>query len=433
MNNIQPRYPCLGMGGADFHCPAVPPGYFTFLSMEGPLATATGPLIFGIPLAFVVFGAVLVGVIFFHKRTLEVALLGLVLILAVRLTFSQLDLVAHLAHEWAKLANLFGLLVGFALLADHVEASHLPELLPRVLPRGARGCFTLLLLVWLLSGVLDNIAAAIIGATVAAGVFQRRVHLGYLAAIVAAANGGGAGSVLGDTTTTMMWIDGVSPLAVLPAYLGSGAALAVFGTVASLQQAKHAPIKARAPGDVHVDGRRLGIVAVALVAAACTNIVANGLLGSRAERFPFLASALWLTLIAGHYLRPLNWKLVPGTVKGSVFLLALVLSASLMPVDALPKASWRTTLAMGLVSSIFDNIPLTKMALDQGGYDSALLAYSVGLGGSMVWFGSSAGVAVSGLFPEAKSVLKWLRHGWHVPVAFVIGYLTLYGLHGWNP
>ena len=167
--------------------------------------------------------------------------------------------------------------------------------------------------------------------------------------------------------------------------------------------------------------------------AVRTNIVANGVLKARAESYPFLAIALWSALLAGTALRPLNWKVVPGAVRGSLFLLALVLSASLMPVDALPKATWGTTLVLGFVSSIFDNIPLTKMALDQGGYDSALLAYSVGLGGSMVWFGSSAGGAVSGLFPEARSVIKWIRYGWHVPVAFAIGYLALYGLHGWRP
>jgi Na+/H+ antiporter NhaD/arsenite permease-like protein len=400
--------------------------------MEGS-TTAAGPLLFGIPLAFLLFGAVLVGVVVLHRRTLEVALVGLMLILALRFFCSRLDLVVHITHEWAKLANLFGLLVGFTLLADHFEASRFPALLPRVLPRGARGCFTLLVLVWLLSGVLDNIAAAIVGATVAADLFQRRVHLGYLAAIVAAANAGGAGSVLGDTTTTMMWIDGVRPLAVLPAYLGSAVAMVVFGTVASLQQARHAPIGADPPARVSVDSRRLAIVVAALVAAACTNIIANGVLGSRAGTFPFLAAALWSVLIAGAFWRRPNWRLVPGAVRGSLFLLALVLSASLMPVDELPQATWATTLALGFVSSIFDNIPLTKMALDQGGYDSALLAYSVGLGGSMVWFGSSAGVAVSSLFPEARSVVMWLRSAWHVPVAFVIGYFTLLALHGWKP
>ena len=396
--------------------------------------SVVGPLVFGLPLEFVLFGLVLTGIVVFHKRTLEVAWVGLALIVAARLAFSQFDVVHHLAEEWAKLVNLFGLLVGFALVADHFEASHLPALLPRFLPPGERGCFTLLALVWLLSGILDNIAAAIVGATVAASIFDRRVHLGYLAAIVAAANAGGTGSVLGDTTTTMIWIDGVRPLAVLPAYIGSAAALVVFGTVASLQQAKHAPIQAPSPGTVvHIDGRRMGIVVAALAAAVCTNILAAGVLGSRADRFPFLAAALWLVLIAGAFLRPFNWKVIPRAVRGSLFLLALVLSASLMPVEALPKASWVTTLLLGIISAVFDNIPLTKMALDQGGYDAALLAYSVGLGGSIVWFGSSAGVAVSGLFPEAKSVVKWLRHGWHVPVAFVVGYFVLYGLHGWSP
>ncbi|MGZ5117196.1 MAG: PEP-CTERM sorting domain-containing protein [Burkholderiales bacterium] len=47
-----------------------------------------------------------------------------------------------------------------------------------------------------MSGFLDNIAAALIGASVAGSVFRHRVHIGYLAAIVGASNAGGAGSVL---------------------------------------------------------------------------------------------------------------------------------------------------------------------------------------------------------------------------------------------
>ncbi len=48
---------------------------------------------------------------------------------------------------------------------------------------------------------------------------------------------------------------------------------------------------------------------------------------------------------------------------------------------------------------------------DQGGYDWGFLVYSVGFGGSMIWFGSSAGVALSNMYPEARSVGQWLRHG----------------------
>jgi hypothetical protein len=38
-----------------------------------------------------------------------------------------------------------------------------------------------------------------------------------------------------------------------------------------------------------------------------------------------------------------------------------------MPVEKLPAASWPTTLALGFVSAVFDNISLTALALIQGG------------------------------------------------------------------
>src|SRR4051812_16024402 len=107
--------------------------------MEGTLSTV-GPSLGGIPLVFLLFGAVLLGIVVFQERTLQISLGGLLVILFVRVGFSRFDFAGHVAHEWAKLANLFGLLVGFTLLADHVERSHLPDLLAAHLPRGARGC-----------------------------------------------------------------------------------------------------------------------------------------------------------------------------------------------------------------------------------------------------------------------------------------------------
>ena len=79
----------------------------------------------------------------------------------------------------------------------------------------------LLVIVFVLSGFLDNIAGAIIGGTVARHVFRGKVHIAYLVAIVAASNAGGAGSVVGDTTTTMMWVAGVNPLSLLNAYIAA--------------------------------------------------------------------------------------------------------------------------------------------------------------------------------------------------------------------
>ena len=82
---------------------------------------------------------------------------------------------------------------------------------------------------------------------------------------------------------------------------------------------------------------------------------------------------------------------------------------------------------------MFDNIPLTALALKQGGYDWGVLAYAVGFGGSMIWFGSSAGIALSNMYPEARSVGRWLRHGWPVAIAYVVGFFVMLTLMGWEP
>jgi len=394
---------------------------------------AAAPLFHGVPIVFAVFAAILVGVLLFHRRSLEIALGGLGVILTLRLGFSPFRLLAHLSEEWVKLVNLFGLLVGFTLLADHFERSQIPAQLPRRLPRGPWGCFALLFMIWLLSGLLDNIAAAMIGATTAAALFRRRLHLGYLAAIVGAANAGGAGSVVGDTTTTMIWLDGVSPLKMLPAYTGAFTALVVFGALASLQQHRHAPLERQEGIPPSVDRRHLTIVAVALAIMVATNVISSQLWRGDDQPLPFLAMALWLVLLIGGLVRPLNRALVPGAVRSGLFLLALVFAASLMPVQALPPPGWETTLGLGAISALFDNIPLTKLALNQGGYDWALLAYAVGFGGSMVWFGSSAGVVVATAFPEARSAPRWLRAAWHIPIAFLLGFAVQYALHGWHP
>ena len=147
----------------------------------------------------------------------------------------------------------------------------------------------------------------------------------------------------------------------------------------------------------------------------------------------FPAVGVWAAIIIGSFVIKTEWKEIQYALPGTVFLLSLVLCASMMPVEQLPAASWQTAFTLGFISSVFDNIPLTKLALTQGGYDWGVLAYSVGFGGSMIWFGSSAGVAISTDFPEAKSVKNWVMSGWHVIVAYVISFFILITVLGWHP
>jgi Na+/H+ antiporter NhaD/arsenite permease-like protein len=398
------------------------------------------PAVFGIPVDFILFAMTLLGVALFHHHTLAVALTGLATITLYKLGFTGIHgvdglagLTSHLGHEWVTLTNLLGLLLGFAILARYFEDSGIPHILPRYLPDDWKGGFVLLIMVFVLSSFLDNIAAALIGGTVAAGVFRRRVHIGYLAAIVAASNAGGSGSVVGDTTTTMMWIDGVAPLDVVHAYAAAIPALLVFGVIAARQQHRYAPIQKDADLDAKIDWAYVYIVGAILAGAMVTNILVNTHYPEISNAFPFLGVAVWVVIFALAPIRKPEWGLLPDAAKGSAFLLSLVMCASMMPVEKLPLASWETALGLGFVSAVFDNIPLTALALTQGGYDWGVLAYAVGFGGSMIWFGSSAGVAVSNLFPEAKSVGAWLKAGWHVALAYVIGFFIMMALVGWHP
>jgi Na+/H+ antiporter NhaD/arsenite permease-like protein len=419
---------------------SIPAAALLGLPLPASARSGSGPELLGIPFDFFLFAATLLGVALFHHHTLRVALTGLAVITLYKLGFTGFKggdglsgLFAHLGHEWVIITNLFGLLVGFALLSNHFERSHLPQVLPRFLPDGWKGAFALLVMIWVMSGFLDNIAAALIGGTLAATLFRRKLHIGYLAGIVAASNAGGAGSVVGDTTTTMMWLDGVSPVDVLHAYVAAAVALVVCGIPAALQQHRFSPI-VRETGAAHpVDWSRVGIVVLILAVAILTNVTVNLRFNHLSSAFPFIGVAVWVVIVACAPWRSPQWSLVPEAAKGSVFLLSLVLCASMMPVDRLPPASWQSAFALGFVSSVFDNIPLTALALKQGGYDWGVLAFAVGFGGSMIWFGSSAGVALSNMYPQARSVGLWLRHGWHVPLAYVCGFTALMLTLGWEP
>ncbi len=397
------------------------------------------PSIGPIRIEFIIFGLILVGVALFHKQTFWVAVIGLTILLTVKLILdSEFNLAEHFfgttpmidqildkdlrQGEWGIILNLLGLLLGFAVLSKIFEESGVPDKLPAYLPDDWKGPFLLLIFVFILSSFLDNIAAALIGGTIALVVFKNKVHIGYIAAIVAASNAGGSGSVVGDTTTTMMWIDGVAAFNVLHAYVAAFAALLFFAWFGAHQQDKYQPIQKNANPNVKIDWGKLVSVALILAGAIISNIL-----------YDMPALGVWIAIVIGAFIRKVPWKEVPGALKGTIFLLSLVTCASMMPVEELPDASWVTAFALGFLSAVFDNIPLTKLCLDQGHYDWGMLAYSVGFGGSMIWFGSSAGVAITNKFPEARNVVLWIKNGWHVIVAFVIGFFTLYLIMGWEP
>ncbi|MEZ5070739.1 MAG: SLC13 family permease [Bacteroidales bacterium] len=256
-------------------------------------------LLFGIPLEFLLFALTLLGVALFHKQTMYVALTGLAVIVAFKyLAVPDFSMLHHITGspeeegEWKTLLNLAGLLFGFAILARHFELSGVPDKLPAYLPNDWTGGLVLLVCIMVLSSFLDNIASAMIGGSIALVVYKRKLHIGYLAAIVAASNAGGSGSVVGDTTTTLMWIDGVRAADVLHAYIPSFGAFAVFALIASRQQQKYQPIQKQATEGSRIDGITLFIVVAILAGTILANVW-----------FGFPALGVWAGILLGALVR----------------------------------------------------------------------------------------------------------------------------------
>src|SRR5258706_4659897 len=112
----------------------------------GALVIAAACIALGVPVDFVLFALTLAGVALFHHHTLQVALIGLAVIVLYKLGFTGFKtgpglggLGQHLLHEWVILTNLLGLLLGFALLSNHFEESNVPAVLPRLLPAHLKG------------------------------------------------------------------------------------------------------------------------------------------------------------------------------------------------------------------------------------------------------------------------------------------------------
>lgn len=231
---------------------------------------------------YAIFGLTLLGIAFFHHRALLVAVAGLIGVIVLHVVTSPqigggvIEIANHFAHEWVVLINLLLLLLGFAALANQFEQSFVPEHIPSLLPDGATGGVVLLALIFILSAFLDNIASAIIGGVAARHVYRGGVTIGFLAAIVSAANAGGAGSVIGDTTTTMMWISGISALEIAPAFVGAIGAFVVLAPLASLTQQARSPLTRDRSSHHRIDWTRVGIVLFALSVLVATNVTVNG-------------------------------------------------------------------------------------------------------------------------------------------------------------
>jgi Na+/H+ antiporter NhaD/arsenite permease-like protein len=310
-----------------------------------------------------------------------------------------------------------------------------------------------------LSPIADNLTTALVMGTVVLSTFghRKKMAAGALVNVVIAANAGGAFSPFGDITTLMIWQKGMVEFGqFFSLFLPSLTNWLVPAFIISLTLPKRsskatAKIAKVYKGGYVVIGLFLGTIAMTVTLDHVLHLP------------PFLGmmTGLGVLKMYGYFLRGAESRAFTKALEGSAPDAKDIWKAR-KPFDIfniLEKVEWDTLLffygimlcvgglsaigylgqlsqflytdlgatkaniAIGLLSSIVDNIPLTfavltmEPTMDLGQW--LLITLTAGVGGSLLSIGSAAGVALMGIGKGSYTFMSHLRWSWAVALGFV--------------
>lgn len=336
--------------------------------------------------------------------------------------------VQHL-HLTGEIASILFFLMGAMTIVELVDAHEGFALVTSRIR--ARKKSTLLwivgLMTFFMSSVLDNLTTTIVMVSLLRKlVVSREDRLRFVGLVVIAANAGGAWTVIGDVTTTMLWIKHkIGPLEVMQdLFLGSLVCLLVplIGMSYLMRGELETPVQSNGSFEKNIQPWHqwlfliLGLLALVSVPVfkAVTHLP------------PYMGMMLGLGLIwlvsefVNHTLDEATRSstgvlaaLRRVDMSSILFFLGILLAVgSLGSMGLLNQvAGWLdqvlpnrdvVAIAIGLVSAVVDNVPLVAGGIEMYSMPMnddfwMMLAYCAGTGGSCLIIGSAAGVAAMGL------------------------------------
>lgn len=288
------------------------------------------------------------------------------------------------------------------------------------------------ILTFFLSAALDNLTTSIVMVSLLSKLMEdRKTKLLFAGIIVIAANSGGAWSPIGDVTTTMLWIDDkiTAPVIIVNTFIPSLVSLLAPLLILTFTVKGNVTIPPKEVNKEEVTSegeKRLVLIlgVLGLVFVPVFKIVTH--------LPPFMGMMFSLGIIwaATELLNKskrdkFKEKLSPAhaleriDTSSMLFFLGILLAVGALQVSGLlgGLAHWLdtnipdrdiTVTAIGLLSSIVDNVPLVAGAIEMYPISEypelptdatfwQYLAYCAGTGGSVLIIGSAAGVAVMGI------------------------------------
>lgn len=321
-----------------------------------------------------------------------------------------------------------------------------------------------------LSAVLDNMTTAIIMVMILDKlVSDRKDKLLYASMVILSANSGGAFSPIGDVTTIMLWVKGnISTFGVIRSLLiPSLVSVIVPAIVISFYLKGRLKLSLQ----IHESSRKSNVDVTVNESIIIFCIGVGGLLSVPIFRFltglpPFMGILMILAIlwvVTEFIFNQRKYKDIPSSdlpdvsallhridLSTILFFLGILTTVAALSESGILKSAgalldkvsggnpYLVTIAIGFLSAVVDNVPLVAgcmgmydvipsgAGVELYGIDGTfweLLAYSGGIGGSMLIIGSAAGVVVMGL--QQISFGWYLKHfSWIACLGFLAGILT---------
>lgn len=336
----------------------------------------------------------------------------------------------QLFHSISEIAQILFFLMGAMTIVELVDAH---EGFAIVTSRiRARKTVTLLWIVswqtFFLSAVLDNLTTTIVMVSLLRKlVHERELRKMFVGVVIIAANAGGAWSVIGDVTTTMLWVKHkIGTVEVMTQlFLASVACLLVPLLVLSRSMKGDLPLASNS--DRHgVDKNLQPWHQVLFLVLGLAGLLSVPIFKSYTHLPPFLGmilalSVLWLVSeFVGH---TMDEKTRTSTgvlavlkrvdMSSILFFLGILLAVGALGatgllgdlarfLDSAIPSHAVVSILIGLFSAIVDNVPLVAAGIEMYSLPEnnlfwMMLAYCAGTGGSCLIIGSAAGVAAMGL------------------------------------
>jgi len=360
----------------------------------------------------------------------------------------------QLSEHLGSIAEILFFLLGAMTIVELIDAHNGFEIITsRIQQTNKRKLsWTIGFITFFLSSVLDNLTATIVVISMLKKLISdKNDRLVFASIVVIAANAGGAWTPMGDVTTTMLWIGGqVTTLPIiLRLFLPSIICLIVplLGLSFQLNGTIEKPHKVELIDEYQVTSRQQTIVFLTGIMA----LIMVPLFKYATHLPPYMGiliglGILWIITELMHSKKENKVRHSYSVAQALrkidtatlLFFFGILMSVAFLQSSGILThlSAWineKTTnltiqvLSLGILSSIIDNVPLVSAAqamfsLEQFPTDSyfwEFLAYSAGTGGSILIFGSAAGVAAMGM--------EKISFGWYlkkITVFALLGFLS---------